>query len=165
MESALSGEVGITTHSDGYLHAAAAFEGEGSCIAEARQLAAGFLTRAHTEHGVPVSQRSVELVRLVVSELITNALKYATGPILLDLRIADGLIEVGVWDSDPRLPVARAADVGRVGQHGLEIVMAVCQGFEAMREPVGKRITARLALTDAPVSDSSGSACLQHCSS
>jgi hypothetical protein len=55
-------------------------------------------------------------------------------------------VEVVVWDDDPVLPVARAADVGRVGQHGLEIVMAVTQGFEAEREPVGKRITARIAL-------------------
>ncbi|MGW2836165.1 ATP-binding protein, partial [Streptomyces sp. NPDC001286] len=30
------------------------------------------------------------------------------------------------------------------------IVMAVAQGFEAQREPVGKRITARLALADDP---------------
>ncbi|GGW13537.1 hypothetical protein GCM10018980_70620 [Streptomyces capoamus] len=29
-------------------------------------------------------------------------------------------------------------------------MMAVCQGFEAQREPVGKRITARLALADDP---------------
>jgi hypothetical protein len=46
--------------------------------------------------------------------------------------------------------VARAADPGRVGQHGLEIVMAISQGFEAQREPVGKRITARIALPDEP---------------
>ncbi|CAL9662100.1 hypothetical protein SUDANB126_07054 [Streptomyces sp. enrichment culture] len=55
-----------------------------------------------------------------------------------------------MWDSDPVLPVARAADAGRVGQHGLEIVMAVCQIFEARREPVGKRITAGIALLDDP---------------
>lgn len=41
-----------------------------------------------------------------------------------------------------------AADAGRVGQHGLEIVLAAAQGFEARREPVGKRITARVALLD-----------------
>jgi hypothetical protein len=55
-----------------------------------------------------------------------------------------------VWDSDPVLPVARAADAGRVGQHGLEIVMAVAEGFGAQREPVGKRITARIALAEEP---------------
>jgi hypothetical protein len=68
----------------------------------------------------------------------------------MDLRIAGDTLEVSVWDSDPVLPVARAADAGRVGQHGLEIVMAVAQGFEARREPVGKRITVRLALADDP---------------
>lgn len=50
----------------------------------------------------------------------------------------------------PVLPVARAADVGRMGQHGLEIVMAVAQGFRAQRESVGKRISVRIALLDRP---------------
>jgi hypothetical protein len=52
--------------------------------------------------------------------------------------------------------MARAADVGRVGQHGLEIVMAVVQGFDVQREPVGKRITLRLALADDPGSALNG---------
>jgi hypothetical protein len=36
-----------------------------------------------------------------------------------------------------------------VGQHGLEIVTAVCRSFQASREPVGKRITAAVELVDA----------------
>ncbi|MFD9445567.1 ATP-binding protein [Streptomyces sp. NPDC060006] len=92
----------------------------------------------------------------VVSELFTNARKYAPGPVLMELRIVDAAVEVAVWDSDPVLPVARAADAGRVGQHGLEIVMAVAQGFEVQRETVGKRITARLALLDDPDGHTSG---------
>ncbi|MFC9282820.1 ATP-binding protein [Streptomyces collinus] len=133
---------------DAPLGTAVALDGQGACIAEARHLAAGFLTRMRVEHGIAVSQRAVEVTQLVVSELVTNAQKYAAGPILLDLRIAGDLVEVQVWDSDPVLPVARSVDAGRVGQHGLEIVIALCQGFEAMREPVGKRLTARLALAD-----------------
>ncbi|WP_435841324.1 ATP-binding protein [Streptomyces fagopyri] len=125
-----------------------ALEGDGTDIALARRLAVDFLTRGQAEHGLIVSARSMDLTRLVVSELVTNARKYAPGPILMDLRIDEDVIEVAVWDTDPVLPVARAADAGRVGQHGLEIVMAVAQGFEARREPVGKRITARLLLTD-----------------
>lgn len=154
MEQVLSNGVpgadGVALHvDDAPLSAVAALDGSGACIARARHLAAGFLTRIRAEHGVVVSQRAVEITQLVVSELVTNAQKYAAGPILLDLRIAGDLVEVQVWDSDPVLPVARAADAGRVGQHGLEIVMALCEGFEAQREPVGKRLTARLALTDA----------------
>ncbi|MFF9172361.1 ATP-binding protein [Streptomyces sp. NPDC014796] len=138
------------------LHTTVALDGDGAVIAQARHLAADFLTRVQAEHGLPVSQRAMELTQLVVSELVTNAVKYAPGPVLLDLRVMGGLIEIAVWDSDPVLPIARAADVGRVGQHGLEIVMAVAQGFEAQREPVGKRITARLALADDPGGDITG---------
>ncbi|MEU6587671.1 ATP-binding protein [Streptomyces sp. NPDC046881] len=132
------------------IQASAALVGDGEDIARARHIAAAFLTRVQGEHGIPVSQRALDLTQLVVSELVTNARKYAPGPVLLDLRVTGGVVEVAVWDSDPVLPVARAADAGRVGQHGLEIVMAVSQGFEAQREPVGKRITARLALADDP---------------
>ncbi|KOT31550.1 regulator [Streptomyces caelestis] len=127
-----------------------ALDGDGAGIAQARHLAVGFLARVQAEYGLPVSQRAMDVTQLVVSELVTNARKYAPGPALMDLRIAGDTVEVSVWDSDPVLPVARAADAGRVGQHGLEIVMAVAQGFEARREPVGKRITARLALADDP---------------
>ncbi|MCZ0210713.1 ATP-binding protein [Streptomyces sp. UMAF16] len=127
-----------------------ALEGDGTVIAQARHLATQFLTRVQTEQGLPVSQRALDLTQLVVSELVTNARKYAPGPVLMDLRIVGDMVEVVVWDSEPVLPVARAADAGRVGQHGLEIVMAVAQGFEVQREPVGKRITARIALLDDP---------------
>ncbi|MFJ8596932.1 ATP-binding protein [Streptomyces sp. NPDC093598] len=127
-----------------------ALEGDGTVIAQARHLATQFLTRVQAEQGLPVSQRAVDLTQLVVSELVTNARKYAPGPVLMDLRIAGDMVEVVVWDSEPVLPVARAADAGRVGQHGLEIVMAVAQGFEVQREPVGKRITVRIALLDDP---------------
>ncbi|MFH8798097.1 ATP-binding protein [Streptomyces sp. NPDC017936] len=132
------------------LQTTAALDGDGTDIAHARHLAADFLARVQAEHGLPVSQRAMDVTQLVVSELVTNARKYAPGPVLLDVRIVDDTVEVVVWDSDPVLPVARAADAGRVGQHGLEIVMALAQGFEAQREPVGKRITARIALLDDP---------------
>ncbi|MFC8100091.1 ATP-binding protein [Streptomyces sp. NPDC057363] len=133
-----------------------ALDGDGHVIAEARHRAMDFLTRVQAKHGLPVSARSMDLTQLVVSELVTNARKYAPGPVLMELRIIGAVVEVVVWDSDPVLPVARASDAGRVGQHGLEIVMAVAQGFEAQREPVGKRITARIALPDDPGGDITG---------
>ncbi|MFJ3222702.1 hypothetical protein ACIPJS_04965 [Streptomyces sp. NPDC086783] len=53
-------------------------------------------------------------------------------------------------------PSIQAADPQRIGQHGLEIVMAVSQTFCIHREPVGKRITAVVELTDDPGGDPSG---------
>ena len=134
----------------GRIETTVALEGDTYCIAEARRRAGDFLSRAQAEHGLPVTARAMDLTQLVVSELVTNALKYAPGPVLLDLRIVGGTLEVAVWDSDPVLPLARVADPGRVGQHGLEIVMAVCEGFEVQREPVGKHVTARIALLTDP---------------
>lgn len=130
--------------------AAATFE-DSEGIPLARDLARSFLTDAQAVHGLPVSGRVMGMTQLVVSELVTNAGKYAPGPCLLTLEIRDGVVEVTVWDSEPTLPIARAADPGRVGQHGLEIIMAVCRSFEAHREPVGKRITATIALEDDPL--------------
>ncbi|SDC96493.1 Anti-sigma regulatory factor (Ser/Thr protein kinase) [Streptomyces prasinopilosus] len=139
------------------LRTTVALDGEGASIARARHLAVDFLTRMRAEHGLSVSQRALDLTQLVVSELVTNARKYAPGPVLMDLRIAGGTVEVVVWDSEPALPMPRGADAERVGQHGLEIVMAVVQSLVVEREPVGKRVVARIALVDDPLDDPVGS--------
>lgn len=142
------GEDGNAQDGRSQVQTTVALEGGGATIAQARHLAVSFLSQAQGRYGVPVSQRAMELTQLVVSELVTNARKYAPGPVLMHLGIAGEWVEVVVWDSDPALPVARAADAGRIGQHGLEIVMAVAESFEAYREPVGKRISVRIALHD-----------------
>lgn len=132
------------------IEASVAYDGDSACIAEARAFTRDFLARVQAVAGLPVSGRVMGMVPLVVSELVTNAVKYAGGPCLLSLEVGQGVVKATVWDSDPTLPVARAAEAGRVGQHGLEIVMAVCHAFEVHREPVGKRITAVVTLADTP---------------
>ncbi|MFD0412393.1 ATP-binding protein [Streptomyces sp. NPDC127108] len=129
-----------------------AFEGSEE-IGAARDLARSFLTDIQAVHGLPVSVRVLSTVQLVVSELVTNARKYAPGPCLLTLEAQDGAVNVTVWDSEPVLPSVLPADPGRIGQHGLEIVMALCQSLHMQREPVGKRITTAIALADDPAGD------------
>ncbi|MCZ9353611.1 ATP-binding protein [Streptomyces mutabilis] len=126
----------------------AEYEGRPGDIARGRELARGFLARVRATRNRPVSDRAVDLVQLVVSELLTNACKYAPGPSVVDLELAEDRVEVTVWDSDPVLPVAEGPDPDRIGRHGLEIVMAVCQSFEVHREPVGKRMRAAVRLVD-----------------
>ncbi|MEV7004504.1 ATP-binding protein [Streptomyces sp. NPDC093982] len=143
--------------SGGLMLVSAAFEG---CeeIAEARAVARLCLEDLQGDHAVPVSDWAVDMVQLVVSELVTNAEKYAPGPYLLTFEVLHGdVVEISVWDTDTRMPVILAEDPQRVGQNRLEIVTAVCQSFEVHREPVGKRVVVAIPLADAPVGDMAGS--------
>ncbi|MFC8131729.1 ATP-binding protein [Streptomyces sp. NPDC057302] len=124
-----------------------------SSIAEARHLAVDFLTRVQTDQNVAVSARAMDLTQLVVSELVTNARKYAPGPMLMELCIEDATVAVTVHDSARARPVARSEDPHRIGGHGLEIVMAVAQNFHVDLEPAGKSITARISLAGEPAAD------------
>ncbi|WP_433917493.1 ATP-binding protein [Streptomyces canus] len=141
---------GCTGQEEHLMRAGFALDGDDGCIADARHHAVAFLDRAHADHHLPVPARARDLTQLVVSELVTNALKYAPGPVLMELRITAHAVDVVVWDSDPAVPAARAADPGRIGQHGLEIVRAVTGDLFIEQEPVGKRITARIALSNIP---------------
>ncbi|MEU9313758.1 ATP-binding protein [Streptomyces sp. NPDC048256] len=127
-----------------------ALDGDGSCIAKARHHAVVFLDQANVDHRLTVPARARDLTQLVVSELVTNALKYAPGPVLMELRISTQAVDVVVWDSDPTVPAARSANPDRVGQHGLEIVKAIAEALVVEQQPVGKRITARIPLSDTP---------------
>ncbi|MDX2649376.1 ATP-binding protein [Streptomyces sp. NPDC001902] len=130
------------------IHAGFAHEGDSEAISAARRFTGGFLARVQGEHGVPVPVETVETAQLVVSELITNTCKYAPGPGLLDLEVDvdTATLLVSVWDTSSTLPLARAAEPGRIGQHGLEIILALCEGYDVQRQPVGKRITVRISL-------------------
>ncbi|MFJ4831928.1 ATP-binding protein [Streptomyces sp. NPDC088747] len=119
-----------------------------AAIGDTRDAAREFLESLEAAHGISVSSRAVETVQLVVSELVTNAHKYAPGPCLLTLEADEGMVAVTVWDSSTTLPLILPPDPARVGQHGLELVMALCRSFEAHREPVGKRLRATVVLNE-----------------
>ncbi|MEU1852870.1 ATP-binding protein [Streptomyces sp. NPDC019990] len=148
MESDAGGD-GCTAPDSHLVRVGFALGGDDGCIADARQHAAAFLDQAGEDYGLLVPVRVKDIIQLVVSELVTNAHKYAPGPVLVELGLTAGALEVVVWDSDPTVPAARAADPGRIGGHGLEIVKAVTEGLSVDREAVGKRITARVALPGA----------------
>ncbi|MFE0776860.1 hypothetical protein [Streptomyces sp. NPDC058861] len=64
---------------------------------------------------------------------------------LMELRISTGSVDIVVRDSDPSIPAARPGP-GRAG--GMEIIKAVAEELFIEQEPVGKRVTARIALAD-----------------
>ncbi|MFF8873214.1 ATP-binding protein [Streptomyces massasporeus] len=137
---------GRTTLEEQLIRVGFALGGDDGCIADARQRALAFLRQAGEDYGLTVPARARHLTQLVVSELVTNAYKYAPGPVLVELGLTARAVEVVVWDSDPTVPAARAADPGRIGGHGLEIVKAVTDALSVHQEAVGKRVAARIDL-------------------
>ncbi|MET7438725.1 ATP-binding protein [Streptomyces sp. NPDC004082] len=126
--------------------ACAAYDGDTSCIGAARRFATAYLHHAHTHYKTPLTDRTVQMAQLVISELVTNVCRHAPGPLRLDLRRHPDSLEITVWDSVPAVPTVHGPDPSRIGQHGLEIVVAVCERYDVQPVPGGKRTTAVLAL-------------------
>ncbi|SFF90941.1 Histidine kinase-like ATPase domain-containing protein [Actinacidiphila alni] len=121
------------------------FSGTSGAIAAARQLMSSFLYNVRAG-GTAVEEEAVEGAALVVSELVTNAVKHTDGPLGVDLCITGEAVEICVWDSSPARPVLMGPDPARIGRHGMEIVAVLCGGFSVTPRAGGKQITARLPL-------------------
>ncbi|MER6298042.1 ATP-binding protein [Kitasatospora sp. NPDC001539] len=76
-------------------------------------------------------------VLLIVSELVTNALRHTGERPLLVLRAQDGRVRVDVRDGDPRLPVRRLPEPGEPGGRGLRLVSALADRYGAHPLPDG----------------------------
>ncbi|MFC9284482.1 ATP-binding protein [Streptomyces collinus] len=115
------------------------------CIAEARDAVDALLSRAH----LAPERRAVQDAQLVVSELVTNAVKHAPGPCELGLELsAEGdELRITVTDTSAEPPRARPADPGRVGGHGLNLVNLLSDGLQVTPLPHGKRVAATVPLT------------------
>lgn len=71
----------------------------------------------------------VDDVRLVVSELATNAIRHANTPFAVTLERADPSVLLTVTDGSPVPPIRLAADVLDTGGRGLSIVDQVSRDW------------------------------------
>jgi hypothetical protein len=94
----------------------AIFDGGLGAVVAAR-LAAGRFLDGLAAVRPPGARDVLGDVVLVVSELVTNAVKFAPGPITLGLRLTVAGVHVVVGDTSTVLPFAR--EVGAVGEGGL----------------------------------------------
>ncbi|WP_370416520.1 ATP-binding protein [Streptomyces fradiae] len=124
-------------------HAAEAgwwYDGGVGTVTVARDATARFLRgSAGTDPDV-----DTDTALLVVSELVTNAVKHAPGPLRLELARSDATLVISVLDGSTAGPVLRPPDPERVGGHGMEIVTALCRYVVTEPAPCGKRVTAVL---------------------
>ncbi len=127
----------------------AKYRGEPGSIAAARDLARDFLGQLSHRGTTPLTDRIVGDVLLVVSELVTNATRYAPGPCTLDLSCFGDAIEVTVHDGSPVSPRRLDPAPARIGGHGMEIVARLCSLVAVARTADGKRVCARIDLPPA----------------
>jgi anti-sigma regulatory factor (Ser/Thr protein kinase) len=83
---------------------------------EARHAVARFLARADLPQLIDDAQ-------LLVSELVTNAVRHARGPIAVRAHVRDGFLHLEVGDSQPELlPEQREARAEDESGRGIELV-------------------------------------------
>ncbi|MGW2959428.1 ATP-binding protein [Streptomyces sp. NPDC001220] len=122
----------------------ASWDTTGISIAEARAAVRTLLARAgHDPH-----HRSSQDAQLIVSELVTNAVRHAHGPGALACEVTPdaALLRISVRDSSPHLPELRAHDARRIGGHGLHLVHRLCDDLHITALDTGKQIVAHLRL-------------------
>ncbi|MCX9190084.1 hypothetical protein C3Y87_01380 [Carbonactinospora thermoautotrophica] len=88
------------------------------------------------------SPEVVESALLLVSELVTNSIRYApdaTG-IRLEISRGDGVLRVGVWDANPSPPVPQNVAELDVSGRGLTLIAEVSSDWGWESEGAGKRV-------------------------
>ena len=83
---------------------------------------------------------------LVISELVTNALRHGLGEIVARAEVEpDGSVSVAVTDSGPEHPHVQPVDLERVGGVGLHVVEQISAIWGVSPFPGGKTVWATIA--------------------
>ncbi len=88
------------------------------------------------------SAEMVDLALLLVSELVTNSIRYASGKtgIRLEISRQGGALRVSVWDDNPSPPTPRHADELDVSGRGLTLVAEISSDWGWEPAGAGKRV-------------------------
>jgi anti-sigma regulatory factor (Ser/Thr protein kinase) len=105
--------------------------------------ARNWITAFVAEHGGGDGLR--DDAALVVSELVTNALRHGVGAVVLRASFIDGKLNIAVTDSGDALPHQLPIDAERIGGLGLHIVERVSGEWGVAAFPGGKTVWATLA--------------------
>jgi len=113
---------------------------EAESVAEARDWVESFIGQ------VPDAAAVCDDAVLIVSELVTNALRHGLGDIVLRASMDDGAVAMSVTDNGAELPVLREVQRDRVGGVGLQIVERLSTTWGVAPFPGGKTVWVTLAL-------------------
>lgn len=88
--------------------------------------------------GLPLD--SIEVVLLLTTELVTNAVQHGLGPIGLRLLAGDDGVRVEVRDRSDALPVVQQLDPEALTGRGLLLVEGLADGWGVLAQDIGKTV-------------------------
>ncbi|WP_405808119.1 ATP-binding protein [Streptomyces sp. NBC_00210] len=96
--------------------------------------------------GVPLDDERADVIRLVASELVTNAVVHGEGPVTVGLYHRPGCLVIEVHDGNPGAPLVGTAGEEDERGRGIGLVtsFAARSGWEATER--GKRVWAEITL-------------------
>ena len=112
-------------------------EPDGSSVAEARRFADECLRRWHLED-------QADDVEVVVTELVTNAIRHSRGPVTLSIGRRLDRIIVQVQDPSPKPPEQEQAGILDDNGRGLLLVEEIASEWGSTPTDHGKRVWAEL---------------------
>jgi anti-sigma regulatory factor (Ser/Thr protein kinase) len=95
-------------------------------------------------------------LQLVVSELVTNAVRYADPPVAVEIEAGERTVTVAVGDGTPGRPQAKPPDLHAEGGRGLLMIDLLAADSGVRPQPPGKTIWASLARPAAESRDAGG---------
>ncbi|TGZ17398.1 hypothetical protein DV517_23710 [Streptomyces sp. S816] len=98
--------------------------------------------------GVPLDEETADAVRLVASELITNAVVHGAGPITVTLSSRSDRLVIDVLDGDPSVPRTGCACAQADNENGRGLALVRLLSARCAWEPAdpGKRVWAEMTL-------------------
>jgi anti-sigma regulatory factor (Ser/Thr protein kinase) len=99
--------------------------------------------------GRPAPDPLCEDLELIVSELVTNAVRAGSGTIGVSIAIDDDRVVARVSDEASGWPEPRDADIYDTGGRGLPLVSAISASWGVRLSPNGKVVWAELRITGA----------------
>ena len=94
--------------------------------------------------GEGVDEDALDRVELLVSEVVTNAVRYGAPPITLAVEHEDHDLVVRVSDGNPAPPVQREAQDWDESGRGIQLVEMLSDGWGVEPSPDGKSVWFRL---------------------
>lgn len=90
-----------------------------------------------------LAEDDIDVAALVLTELVSNAIRHAAEPAVASLLVDDGL-RVQVTDASRSIPRLVEPDPSRVGGHGIRVIDALAARWGVLPHPTGKTVWCEL---------------------